>query len=156
MHSLNQNNKTMVEQYVAEVAENNNKAYMLTIARDGESPVRSIYFYDNAIDAVGGYDNYQDWGFAKEYLTVTLYEPTGRTHSKVLKRPKGGECVFVQKDYIDAERILLSIKDEMKYGSYLSLVSDFAMLFSKDNQRFDPVRFFKQAGCIIEDKDLGV
>jgi hypothetical protein len=116
-------------------------SYMLTIARDGESPVRSIYFYDNAIDAATGYSAYQDWGFAKEFLTVALHEPTGRVHEKVLKRPRGGECTFVRNDYSEATNIFTRVKDSIDEDVYNYLVFEFAKLFSKDNQRFDYERF---------------
>jgi len=122
-------------------------AYMLTIARDGESPVRSIYHFENAIDAAQGYNRYTDWGFAKEFLTVSLYEPGGKITTKVLKRPKAGECVFVKADYIKAENILLSVKEDLPQESYTNLIKEFAGLFSRDNIRFDVSRFFKATKC---------
>jgi len=67
-----------------------NPHYMITISRDGESPARSIYHFPNAIEAVENYNKYTDWGFAKNYLTVTLYGPGGKLSEKVLKRPLGG------------------------------------------------------------------
>jgi hypothetical protein len=33
---------------------------MITVARDGEQPVRSIIFYDNALDAVSVFNSYKD------------------------------------------------------------------------------------------------
>jgi hypothetical protein len=131
----------MVENFTSQVREKTATAYMLTIARDGEFPVRSIYFYDNAIDAATGYSAYQDWGFAKEFLTVTLHEPTGRVHEKVLRRPRGGECVFVRDDYTQAAAIFTKVKDSIHEDMYNYLVFEFAKLFSKDNQRFDHQRF---------------
>lgn len=126
---------------------------MLTIARDGESPVRSIYFYDNAIDAANGYAAYQDWGFAKEYLTVELYEPTGRVHSKVLKRPRGGECVFVRQDYYDATEIIKKLSGAISEEHYNYLAYEFGKLFSKDNQRFNHDRFLENLGYTGEKDD---
>jgi hypothetical protein len=125
-------------------------SYMLTIARDGEHPVRSIYYYSNALDAVSSYNRYTDWGFAKEYLTVSLYGPGGNIAEKVLRRPSGGtqgDCTFVREDYIKAEKILLRYKEVMDLQDYSSLVKDFAGLFSRDNIRFDVSRFFKETGC---------
>ena len=61
----------------------NKTDYMLTIARDGEHPVRSIYFFQTALEAVTAYNRYVDWGFAKEFLTVILHEPNGTIHKKV-------------------------------------------------------------------------
>ena len=124
--------------------------YMITIARDGESPARSIYHYPNVVDAVEGYNKYTDWGFAKEYLTVTLYGPGGRLSEKVLKRSMGGtqgDCTFVREDYIKAEKILLSYKDKIDSYNYKNLVKDFAGLFSRDNIRFDVSRFFRECQC---------
>lgn len=146
---LNQNNEAMVQQFVDTVARGSETSYMLTIARDGESPVRSIYFYDNAVDAVHGYEAYTDWGFAKDFLTVTLYEPNGRVHNKVLTRPRGGECVFVRQDYIDAANIL----NNLPHNEYKFIAArQFAALFSKDNQRFDPDRFFQAVGMEVEEQ----
>ncbi len=129
---------------------------MLTIARDGEHPVRSIYFYDNAVDATIGYQAYQDWGFAKDYLTVELYEPTGRVHSKILRRPRGGECVFERSQYYEISNILNSAKPKMDEESFNSMVYEFAKLFSKDNQRFNPERFLETLGYTGEINDRSV
>lgn len=142
---LRQENSDIVLKFI-ENNKTNNCSYMLTIARDGESPVRSIYIFDNIIDAVKGYERYTDWGFAKEFLTVSLYEPGGKITTKILKRPRGGECTFVKNDYIEAEKILLSIKEYLNKEQYKRIVNEFAQLFSKDNIRFDTVRFFKKTG----------
>lgn len=136
----------MVQEYKDSVARRAATSYMLTIARDGESPARSIYFYGTALDAVVGYDAYQDWGFAKEFLTVELYEPTGLVHSKVLRRPKGGECVFVRQDYYDATEIIQKLNGQIPEQHYNYLVYEFGKLFSKDNQRFNHDRFLENLG----------
>jgi hypothetical protein len=143
---LNNSHVDMVENFKQQVQLKTADAYMLTIARDGESPVRSIYFYDNAIDASAGYEAYSDWGFAKDFLTVTLYEPTGRVHEKILKRPRGGECTFVRDDYIEATAIFTSVKDSIPEAGYNQIVFEFAKLFSRDNQRFDHERFLAHTG----------
>lgn len=124
-----------------------NPHYIVTIARDGESPARSIYHYSNAVDAVDNYNKYTDWGFAKEYLTVTLYGPGGLLNQKTLKRSMGGtqgDCTFIREDYIKAEKIILSFKDKMDEKDYQDLVKKFAELFSRDNIRFDVSRFFRE------------
>ena len=124
--------------------------YMLTIGRDGESPARSIYHYNSPIDVTEAYNKYTDWGFAKEYLTVTMYGPGGQLAQKVLRRSSGGtqgDCTFVREDYIKAESIILRYKSSMPEDKYTSLVNDFARLFSRDNIRFDVARFFKQTEC---------
>ena len=141
MFDLNMNNEKIVEDYRVRVLEKTQTSYMLTIARDGEHPARSIYFYDSAIDAASGYDAYTDWGFAKEYLTVVLYEPTGKVVEKTLKRPKGGECTFVRDDYTKAAAIIEALKNTIDRKNYNYIVYEFAKLFSKDNQRFDEIRF---------------
>jgi hypothetical protein len=124
--------------------------YMLTIARDGESPARSIYHYNGPIDVTDAYNKYTDWGFAKEYLTVTMYGPGGQLAQKVLRRSSGGtqgDCTFVREDYIKAERIILRYKNDIPEEIYRSLVKDFAGLFSRDNIRFNVSRFFKETEC---------
>ena len=146
MNELKPEHDDVVNRFV-ESQKNNHASYMLTIARDGESPARSIYHLNNAIDAAEAYNRYQDWGFAKEYLTVSLYEPGGKITTKVLKRPKACECVFVKADYIKAEEILLSVKPHLDPEIYAILIKDFAGLFSRDNIRFDVSRFFKSTQC---------
>ena len=143
---LNNSHADMVEKFKQQVQPKTTDTYMLTIARDGESPARSIYFYDNAIDASSGYEAYSDWGFSKNFLTVTLYEPTGRVHEKTLRRPRGGECVFVREDYTKLSKIYANIKEGMDQDKYNYLVLESARLLSKDNQRFDPKRFFVDTG----------
>lgn len=153
MNSLNNAHVDMVAEFKQQVQSKTADAYMLTIARDGEHPVRSIYFYDNAIDAATGYEAYTDWGFAKDFLTVALYEPNGRVHEKVLRRPRGGECTFVRDDYIEATMIFNQAKETMPVTAYNNLVFEFAKLFSKDNQRFDHERFLAHTGYTGEITD---
>lgn len=142
----------MVEEYKKKVAEGRGDSYMLTIARDGEA-VRSIYFYGDAIDAAKGYEAYTDWGFAKDFLTVELYEPIGRIHSKVLRRPRGGECVFHREQYHQITEILGNISEKMQQDDYNYLVLELAKLFSRDNQRFNEERFLQNVGYIGEVND---
>jgi|TARA_B110000977_G_scaffold199703_1_gene287894 hypothetical protein len=143
---LNGHHVDMVQEFRDKAAAGKGDSYMLTIARDGESPARSIYFYGDAIDAVNGYAAYTDWGFAKEFLTVELYEPTGRVHNKVLRRPRGGECVFHREQYYKISEILLKCSGSMDTSDYNRMVYDFAVVFSKDNQRFDVERFLADLG----------
>jgi hypothetical protein len=153
MGELNPVNGDMVQEFKNKIATGTADSYMLTIARDGESPVRSIYFYDNSIDAATGYAAYTDWGFAKDFLTVELHEPTGRVHSKVLRRPRGGECTFVRQDYNDATAILLALNGTIEQDHYNYLAYEFGKLFSKDNQRFDHKRFLVNLGYTGEEDD---
>lgn len=143
----------MVEEFKAKAAAGKGDSYMLTIARDGENPARSIYFYGDAIDAAKGYEAYQDWGFAKEFLTVELYEPNGRVHSKILRRPRGGECVFHREQYHQISEILSNIAEKMSQEDYNYLTLELAKLFSRDNQRFNEERFLQNVGYIGEVDD---
>lgn len=149
---LNLNNRKIVQDYLQEIQNKNNSNYMITVARDGEDPVRSVIFYDNAIDAVKVYESYEDWGFAKDFLTVTLYEPNSKIHQKILKRPPGIEAVFMRKQYIEMSTILLEAKPFILEKTYQKLVSDIAQLFSVDNKRFDSQRFFYNTECFKENE----
>jgi hypothetical protein len=124
-----------------------NGQYMLTIARDGEYPERSIYIYGTAMEAVNGYNEYNDWGFAKHFLTVSLYEPSGIVTTKILKRPPAGECVFLREQYYTATEAILKVKDKTDEETYSQLVYDFAKIFSLDSWRFDSKRFFENTKC---------
>ena len=140
----------MVDQYLEDIKNNKNFSYMLTIARDGEDPVRTIIFYTNAIDAAEAYNKYTDWGFARNFLTVRLYEPNGVVNEKILKRNQAGECTFIRQDYISMQNILLKIKNNIDKNIYDNLCLDIMQIFAKDSWRFDPERFLKDLG--IEDK----
>ena len=50
----------IVNQYIADAKAQKINHYIITVSRDGESPVRSIISYDNIVDAVSGYQMYQD------------------------------------------------------------------------------------------------
>ena len=143
---LKEEHVDMVSQYVNEVQNKTATSYMLTIARDGESPVRTIIFYDNAIDAAEAYNKYVDWGFARNYLTVHLYEPSGKVNKKVLTRNQAGECTFVRQDYIDVENVLLSFKSSISSEVFDSLAFELMKIFAKDSWRFNPERFLTVLG----------
>lgn len=136
----------MIGRYISET-EKTNGGYLLATSRDGQLPPRSIYYFSDALDAAEAYNRYTDFGFSKEYLTVWLYEPGNKVNTKVLKRPKAGECSYVRKNYIDASNLLKSFKDKMDYDQYLELVKGFALIFSQDNIRFNPQRFLEDSGC---------
>lgn len=152
-NELKPSHQNMVEEYKSRAANKTADSYMLTVARDGEQPARSIYFYSNAIDATSGYEAYQDWGFAKDYLTVELYEPTGMVHSKILRRPRGGECTFERSQYYQISDIINALKPKVDEESFNYLAYEFAKLFSKDNQRFNPERFLETLGYTGEIND---
>lgn len=145
---LRPEHEIMVDQYIQDTKNKTASAYMLTVARDGESPVRTIIFYTNAIEAAEAYNKYTDWGFAKNFLTVRLYEPNGVINEKILKRNQAGECTFVRQDYVEAQKIISKAKDSLPEEKYKDLVIDFMNLFAKDSWRFDPDRFLKDAGVL--------
>lgn len=136
----------VVNEYLESVKQKKANAYMLTISRDGESPVRTIIFYTNAIEAAEAYNMYNDWGFAKQYLTVTLYEPSGNINQKVFKRNQAGDPTFLRQNYIDVTESLLQIKNLIDYEAYKELCLKMTKSFSKDNWRFDPERFLHNLG----------
>jgi len=140
---LKPSHKIMVDKYIEDVKNNKNSSYMLTIARDGEEPVRTIIFYTNAIEAAEAYNKYTDWGFARNFLTVRLYEPNGVVNEKILKRNQAGECTFIRQDYIDMQNSLLKVKDSINKDVYDSLCIEIMTIFAKDSWRFDPERFLK-------------
>lgn len=131
----------MVNKYVEDCKKNLVTHYMLTISRDGEDPVRSILFYNDVIEAVEGYSMYQDAGFASKYLTVCLYEPTGRVNTKVLQRNQAGDPSFVRQNYVDVTQALLSIKDKLDTKDYEDVCVKICTSFGKDNWRFNTERF---------------
>jgi len=143
-------NKDAVESFINN-KENNilNDEYMLTIARDGEWPPRSIYIFKGAVPSVNAYNQYKDWGFAKKYLTVALYEPNGNKTQKELMAPEAGECVFVREQYYKIAEYIELIKKFVPEIEYNDLVNKLALLFSQDNWRFDPVRFFNNSGSSL-------
>jgi hypothetical protein len=59
--------------------------YAVTCSYDGKAPHWTARF-DNALDAVNSYLSFRDWGFADEFATVNLSEPTGKMHTKNLYR----------------------------------------------------------------------
>jgi hypothetical protein len=147
---LNLKNADIVKEYLQSVDDNQCESYMITISRDGEYPERSVIFYKSAIDAVKVYESYKDWGFAKKYLTVKLYEPNGNVNEKILKRPPGIDPRFKRKEYIQISKIIKKLKEKTEKESYDKFVIEIARIFSRDNPRFDENRFFNNTGCTKE------
>jgi hypothetical protein len=87
---------------------------------------------------------------------VELYEPTGRVHSKVLRRPRGGECTFERAQYYQISDIINALKPKVDEEAFNYLAYEFAKLFSKDNQRFNPERFLETLGYTGEINDRSV
>jgi hypothetical protein len=144
MSSLNPMHDTLVNDYIKNSKDGKVTHYMITVARDGESPVRSIISFDNVEQALEGYEMYQDAGFAKDYLTVSLYQPSGMVTTKVLKRNHAGDPSFVRQNYIDTVEALHSVKDKLSKEDYEDLCIKIVTSFAKDNWRFSAERFLKQ------------
>jgi hypothetical protein len=144
MSELKPSHKDIVEEYIENTKSGKAGHYMITVSRDGESPVRSIISFDNIAQAIEGYEMYQDAGFAKEYLTVSLYEPSGKINTKVLKRNHAGDPSFVRQNYIDTVEALHSVKDKLNKEDYEDLCIKIVTSFAKDNWRFSADRFLKQ------------
>lgn len=136
----------IVNNYLESIKNKQVDSYMLTIARDGETPVRSILFFGNAIEASEAYNMYNDWGFAKQYLTVRLYEPSGKINEKIFKRNQAGDPTFLRQNYIDMANILNTLKPFIENKIYRDTCLKVAESFAKDNWRFDPDRFLKEVG----------
>ena len=144
MDELNHIHFDIVNNYVKNSKEEKISHYMITVSRDGESPVRSIISFDNLEQALEGYEMYQDAGFAKDYLTVSMYEPSGKINTKVLKRNQAGDPSFVRQNYIDTVEALHELKDKLNKEDYESLCIKIVNSFAKDNWRFNADRFLKQ------------
>jgi hypothetical protein len=144
MDELNHIHFDIVNDYIKNSKEGNISHYMITVSRDGESPVRSIISFDNLAQALEGYEMYQDAGFAKDYLTVSMYEPSGKINTKVLKRNHAGDPSFVRQNYIDTVDALHKVKDKLEKEDYEELCIKIVASFAKDNWRFNAERFLKQ------------
>jgi hypothetical protein len=144
MNEIKPNHDDIVNEYINNSNQGKVNHYMITVSRDGESPVRSIISFDNAMQAIEGYDMYQDAGFAKDYLTVSLYEPSGNIKTKVLKRNHAGDPSFVRQNYIDTVEALHSLKDKLDKKDYEDVCIKIVTSFAKDNWRFNAERFLKQ------------
>ena len=136
----------IVKDYVMNANSHSVSHYMLTVARDGESPARTIIFYENAVEAAEAYSMYVDWGFAKQYLTVCLYEPSGKINQKVFNRNQAGEPTFIRQNYIDVSREILKLRPLLDMEVYEGFCMEVTKSFSKDNWRFDPERFLRDLG----------
>jgi hypothetical protein len=144
MNEIRPNHEDIVSEYINNSKQGKVNHYMITVSRDGESPVRSIISFDNESQAIEGYEMYQDAGFAKDYLTVSLYEPSGNIKTKVLKRNHAGDPSFVRQNYIDTVEALHEIKDKLNKEDYENLCIKIVTSFAKDNWRFNAERFLKQ------------
>ena len=60
--------------------------YSVTTTNDSNAKPDWIGRYSDALSAVEVYQKFIDHGFANEYRTVNLSEPSGKMHTKVLYR----------------------------------------------------------------------
>jgi len=70
----------------------NEYLYAVTVAYDSK-PVHWTGRYADALSAVNTFNSFEDWGFADEYATVNLSEPSGKMHTKLFYR-EGRKVVF--------------------------------------------------------------
>ena len=106
---MSEENTTLVNtlnEYLKNSKEGRIQHYIITVSRDGENPPRSLISFDTKKEAIEGYDKYEDAGFAKDYLTISLYEPNGKINTKTLKRNHAGDPSFVRQNYIDTVEAL--------------------------------------------------
>lgn len=150
---LQPNHTDIINEYISNAKQQKVSHYIITVSRDGESPVRSIISFENIIDAVAGYEMYKDAGFAKNYLTVSLYEPSGKINTKVLKRNQAGDPSFVRQNYIDVTNALLQIKNKLSEEDFEILCIRIGTSFGRDNWRFNIERFFNNLGIKAEARD---
>ncbi len=66
--------------------------YAVTVSYDSK-PVHWTGRYSDALSAVNTFNSFEDWGFADEYATVNLSEPSGKMHTKLFYR-EGRKVVF--------------------------------------------------------------
>lgn len=151
---LRPNHQDMIEEYLQNAKLGKVSHYIISVSRDGESPARSIISFDNVVDAVAGYEMYKDAGFAKDYLTVSLYEPSGKINTKVLKRNQAGDPSFVRQNYIDVTNALYEIKDKLSKEDYERLCIKITTSFGRDNWRFNTERFLENLGVEQKAQDF--
>jgi hypothetical protein len=60
--------------------------YSVTTTNDGNTSPEWVGRYSDALSAVEVYQQFIDYGFAQEYRTVNLSEPSGKMHTKVFYR----------------------------------------------------------------------
>ena len=64
----------------------NEYLYSVTTTNDSETKPNWIGRYSDALSAVEVYQRFVDVGFANEYVTVNLSEPSGKMHTKIIDR----------------------------------------------------------------------
>jgi len=64
----------------------NEYLYSVTMTNDNDTKPTWVGRYSDALSAVEVYQKFVDHGFANEYRTVNLSEPSGKMHTKILYR----------------------------------------------------------------------
>jgi hypothetical protein len=65
---------------------NNEYLYTVTVTYDNVPSPQWIGRYSDALSAVDEFNKHVDWGFADEYATVNLSEPSGKMHTRIFYR----------------------------------------------------------------------
>ena len=60
--------------------------YAVTVTYDSAPKPIWAKLYNNALEAVTEFNKIVDWGFADEYSTVNLSEPSGKMHTRTFYR----------------------------------------------------------------------
>ena len=64
----------------------NEYLYSVTVTYDSAPTPKWVGRYSDALTAVEAYQRFVDVGFANEYTTINLSEPSGKMHTKILYR----------------------------------------------------------------------
>ena len=64
----------------------NEYLYSVTVTYDSATTPKWVGRYSDALSAVEVYQKFIDHGFANEYSTINLSEPSGKMHTKVIDR----------------------------------------------------------------------
>ena len=60
--------------------------YSVTVTYDSNPSPAWVGRYSDALSAVEVYQKFVDVGFANEYSTINLSEPSGKMHTKIIDR----------------------------------------------------------------------
>jgi hypothetical protein len=144
VYELNMSNQNILNDYLNKIKKEKVYHYLLTVCRDEKDKIQSIISFYSLKEAIEGYEMYQDAGFAKQYLIVSLYYPDGKVDTKTLRRNHAGDPSFVRQNYIDTVEALHTVKNKLNKEDYEELCMKIVTSFAKDNWRFDANRFLKQ------------
>jgi hypothetical protein len=60
--------------------------YAVTATNDSDMSTTWVGRYDNALEAVTIFNQFNDYGDAKDHRTINLSEPNGKMHTKIFSR----------------------------------------------------------------------